>query len=87
MNAPLAKLDGSLRKRAKARAKALRMPLLPSLERRRLQSYLGLMVGDIAALFCGFALRSLLYRGTGTLPDQLMFAQLILPVYLTVAVY
>ncbi len=87
MNAPLAKLDGSLRKRAKARAKALRMPLLPSLERRRLQSYLGLMVGDIAALFGGFALSSVLYRGTSSLSDQLLLAQLLLPVYLTVAVY
>ena len=87
MNAPLAKVGGSLRKRAKARAKALRMPLLPSLERRRLQCYLAMMLGDIAALFLGFATSSLLYLGADGLPDQLVLAQLLLPVFLTVAIY
>ena len=87
MNAPLAKVGGSLRKRAKARAKALRMPLLPSLERRRLQCYLAMMLGDIAALFLGFATSTLLYLGADGLPDQLVLAQLLLPVFLTVAIY
>jgi hypothetical protein len=63
MNAPVARVAGSLRKRAKARAKALRMPLMPSLERRRLQCYLAFMIADVAALFTGFALSGVVRGG------------------------
>jgi len=87
MNAPVARVSGSLRKRAKARAKALRMPMMPSLERRRLQCYLSLMVGDIAALFIGFAMAGVAYATSSGLYDELLIAQLLLPVYLTVAIY
>lgn len=87
MNAPVARVSSSLRKRAKARAKALRMPMMPSLERRRLQCYLALMLGDIAALFAGFGLAALLLDPAVKLGNELLIAQLLLPVYLTVAVY
>ena len=41
----------SRRKHARVRAKAIRMPLMPSLMRRRLQCYLALFITDIAVLF------------------------------------
>ena len=87
MNAPIARISGSLRKRARARAKALRMPLMPSLGRRRLQCYLALMLGDIGALFLGFVITGLLYRAGAGLGGELILAQLLLPVFLTVALY
>lgn len=86
MNAPVARVSGSLRKRAKARAKALRMPLMPSLQQRRLQCYLALMLGDILAIFAGFALAGYLRAETFT-GATVMLSQLVLPVYLTIALY
>lgn len=57
------------------------------LERRRLQSYLALMVGDILAIFAAYCLSGYLYlNGTG-LDQAALFAQLLLPVFLTVALY
>jgi len=60
-----------------------------SFERRRLRAYLGLIVVDVAALLVGYFLAHLIYLGgfrmglaRGTLPAQLM-----LPVYLTLALY
>jgi hypothetical protein len=86
MNAPVARVAGSLRKRAKARAKALRMPLMPSLERRRLQCYLAFMIADVAALFTGFALSGVVRGGLAGW-GELLLAQLLLPVYFVVAMY
>lgn len=60
---------------------------VPSLERRRLQCYLALLVGDILMLFVGFALAGYLYLGSIIGSDSLLLAQLILPVFLTIALY
>ena len=87
MNAPVARLGGSLRKRAKARARAARMPLMPSLQRRRLQCYALLMVADVIALFAGFTVTGYLHHGMAGLGESLLLAQLVLPVFLTVALY
>ena len=62
-------------------------PLMPSLERRRLQCYLGLLLADIAALFFGMTLAGYLYEGAFGLQHGLLVAQLVLPVFLTVAIY
>lgn len=87
MNAPVARVTKSLRKRAKARAKALRMPLMPSLEQRRLQCYVIFMVADIVAMSCGFAVASYGYMAHFDLGQALILPQLLLPVYLTIALY
>jgi lipopolysaccharide/colanic/teichoic acid biosynthesis glycosyltransferase len=57
------------------------------LERRRLQSYLGLMAGDIAALFAGFGFSGWIYLGRAGFSEAATQAQLVLPVLLTVALY
>ena len=57
------------------------------LERRRLQSYLAQMVGDILAIFAGFCLAGYLYLGHRGVDQALNLAQLLLPVYLTLALY
>lgn len=59
----------------------------PSLERRRLQSYLALILGDIIAVFAGFGLSGYLYLGQVGLEQAWVMAQLILPMFLTVALY
>ena len=58
-----------------------------SLERRRLQCYLGLMAGDMALLFASFALSGWLYLGPAGLATGALLAQLILPAFLTVSFY
>ena len=60
---------------------------LPSLERRRLQCYLALLIGDALMLLAGFALAGYLYLGSVVRSDALRLAELILPVYLTIALY
>ena len=67
--------------------KKLRAPLAPPLERRRLQSYIGLMLGDIAAILTGFALSGYLYLGWTGAGDALLQAQLLMPVFLTIGLY
>ena len=57
------------------------------LERRRLQCYLAQMVGDILAIFAGFCLAGFLYLGNLGLDQAFSLAQLLLPVYLTLALY
>lgn len=86
MNAPVARVSGSLRKRAKARAKALRMPLMPSLQQRRLQCHLAFMLGDILAIFAGFLIAGYMHSGLLAKPAMVL-PQLVLPVYLTIALY
>ena len=56
------------------------------LQRRRLQCYLAQMVCDIAALFFGFGLAGYLYIGDEA-AGSLVLAQLLLPVFLTIALY
>lgn len=55
------------------------------LERRRLQSYLALMIGDIVALFAGYLAAS--HAHLGAVHEGAMLAQLLLPVFLTLALY
>ena len=76
-----------MRIRARARARAIRMPLMPSLQRRRLQCYLALMLGDIVSIFASFALTGYLYQASEGIAVSLVLAQLLLPVFLTVALY
>jgi hypothetical protein len=57
------------------------------LERRRLQAYLALMVGDILAIFAAFCLSGLLYLSAIGLAQAALLAQLLLPVFLTIALY
>ena len=81
MNAPARILE---RQTAQARPVPA---LMPSLERRRLQCYIALMLGDIAAIFGGFALGGYLYLGAAEIGRAILFAQMILPVFLTIALY
>lgn len=55
------------------------------LERRRLQSYLVLMIGDIVALFAGYLAASDAHLGS--VHEGALLAQLLLPVFLTIALY
>ncbi len=57
------------------------------LERRRLQCYLGLMVADICALFTGFGVSGYLYLGWQGVAQAGVLTQLLLPVFLTIALY
>jgi len=57
------------------------------LERRRLQGYLAQMLGDILSIFAGFVLSGYLYLGGDGLDQAGILAQLLLPVFLTVALY
>ena len=66
-----------------------RLPLEQAqpLERRRLQAYLALMVGDIVAIFGAFCLSGFLYLSAPGLAQAALLAQLLLPVFLTVGLY
>lgn len=61
-------------------------PVRP-LVRRRLQSYLALILNDLAALFGGFAGSGYLYLGWHGVAQAGILAQLLAPVFLTVALY
>lgn len=61
--------------------------LAPPLERRRLQCYLAQIVVDIGALLLGFATASFLYSGSAGVSEDMVMAQLILPIFLTIALY
>ena len=63
------------------------MPLMASLQRRRLQCYLGLILADMGTLFFSFGLTGYLYLGRHGLDVSLVLAQLLLPVFLTIALY
>lgn len=62
-------------------------PLLPSLERRRVQCYLALLIADVLMLFLAFAAAGYLYPKNYGAGQGLLFAQLLLPVFLTFALY
>ncbi len=62
-------------------------PIAPPLERRRLQCYLALMVGDIVSLFAGFAISGQLYLGAKGVTQGLSMVYLLLPIFLTIAIY
>jgi lipopolysaccharide/colanic/teichoic acid biosynthesis glycosyltransferase len=57
------------------------------LERRRLQAYLALMLGDILAIFGAFCLVGFVYLDFTGLAQAALLAQLLLPVFLTIALY
>lgn len=59
----------------------------PGLEHRRLQCYLALLLGDILVLLAGFVLGGWIYLGSQGLRLGLILGQLVIPVYLTVALY
>jgi exopolysaccharide biosynthesis polyprenyl glycosylphosphotransferase len=59
----------------------------PSLVRRRLQCYAALIVGDIVAIFFGFACAGYIYNASVGLADSLLYGPLVLPVFLTLSLY
>ncbi|MGN3974517.1 sugar transferase [Tsuneonella sp. SYSU-LHT278] len=61
-------------------------PLAPSLERRRVRLYMSMVLLDVAILFAGFGLMELAYLGWSR-EIHLFEAQLLLPLYLTLALY
>jgi len=61
--------------------------LQSGLERRRLQSYLAIMLGDIAMLLFGFVAGGYLYLGHAGVDQGLLLGQLVLPAFLTIALY
>lgn len=77
MNAPIT---------ARSAAKATRA-LAPSLERRRLRIYLALVVLDIVLILAGFNLVGLIYLDYRPFQFALLQAQLLIPLYLTLALY
>ncbi|HZU63488.1 MAG TPA: exopolysaccharide biosynthesis polyprenyl glycosylphosphotransferase [Novosphingobium sp.] len=58
---------------------------MPSLHRRRLQCYLALVLADIAMLFISFAIAGQMADGVHGMAESLFAAQVILPIFLTVA--
>jgi hypothetical protein len=58
-----------------------------SLVRRRLESYFALILSDLAALFAGFTGPGYLYLGWHGVDQAAVLAQLVWPVFLTVALY
>ncbi|WP_404479406.1 sugar transferase [Novosphingobium sp. BL-52-GroH] len=82
MNAPFA-----ARPLLKERSEFDELLVAPSRERRRLQCYLALVVADVVSIFLGFAVTGYLLSGSYGLSEALVHAQLILPIYLTLALY
>ncbi len=74
------------RPRRSAASVGLQLPLAPSLERRRLQIYLLLLLTDGLSIFAGFAFAAFLYFGQWTQQVALLEAQLVLPLFWTIAV-
>ncbi len=58
-----------------------------SLERRRLQCYLALIVVDLAALLFGFTAAGYFYIGIAGATQSFVLAQLVAPLFLTVGLY
>ena len=73
-------------RRRRAAPVGLQLPLAPSLEQRRLQIYLLLLLTDGLAIFAGFAFAAFLYFGHWTAEVALLQAQLILPLFWTIAI-
>lgn len=72
---------------ALAEAQVLPPPFVPSLERRRLRAYLSLVVADLGALLLAFLAAGWLHEGLVPHPTSLLQAQLLLPLYFTIALY
>jgi lipopolysaccharide/colanic/teichoic acid biosynthesis glycosyltransferase len=82
MNAPFA-----TRQSAATRPEGDELLVAPSLERRRLQCYLALMLGDVASLLAGFSLAGYLFAGHVGVNDAFTQVKMILPVFLVIALY
>lgn len=74
------------RKRPGPLQPTIRLPLAPSLGRRRLQVYLVLLLADAVAIVAGFMLAGYLYLGDWLNSAVLLEAQLLVPVYWTTAI-
>jgi len=61
--------------------------LAPSFERRRLRFYALQMVADIVVLLGAFAVASYAYHGTVAVRSAMLPANLMLPLFLTIALY
>jgi len=61
--------------------------LAPSFERRRLRFYLGQMASDMIVLLGAFAITSYAYGGRLQVEPVMLPAQLLLPLYLTIALH
>ncbi|WP_394730398.1 sugar transferase [Altererythrobacter sp. GH1-8] len=59
----------------------------PSLERRRLRAYIAMLVIDLGLIMLGFALAGFAYTGRWWEARAMMQAQLLLPMYYTIAFY
>jgi len=82
MNAPFA-----VRPLLKEQTEIDELLVAPSRERRRLQCYLAMLLGDMVSIFLGFGLTGYLLEGFPGFADSMVHAQLILPIYLTLALY
>ncbi|MGY6638346.1 MAG: exopolysaccharide biosynthesis polyprenyl glycosylphosphotransferase [Erythrobacter sp.] len=70
-----------------AERKQADLKIAPSLERRRLRSYILLLIADAALLQASFALAAYLYEGRWNDSSSMLLAQVMLPVFYTIALY
>lgn len=82
MNAPFA-----FRSAAALSQNSEEILIAPSLERRRLQCYIALMLGDLVSIFAGFGLAGYLFSGSQGWSNAVMQGELITPIFLTIALY
>ena len=59
----------------------------PSLERRRLRFYIGMMIGDAAVILLCFGLAGLIYEGAWWNTRASLQGQLLLPIFYTITLY
>lgn len=69
------------------RTEALELKVAPSLERRRLRSYILILLVDAALFQACFALAAQFYEGRWNHPPSMLAAQTMLPVFFTIALY
>lgn len=72
---------------AEKQVAALSLPAVRSLEKRRLQCYLVLILVDVVAVIVGFALGAMIMFRTWTVPHALLQGEMLLPLFLTFALY
>lgn len=82
MNAPFAEQPP-----AEERSEFDELLVAPSRERRRLQCYLALVLADVCSIVLGFAVVGYLVWGSAGFWGSFFHAQLLLPIYLTLAMY
>lgn len=66
-------------------AQRVRLPLAPSLERRRMQAYIGCLLFDGLAILGSFMLAAWVFHGAPLAPDAMLAAQLLIPFYWSLA--